>query len=171
MSGGISLQSRFSGGDKKTSRSNTQRNPNNLANNNQMQDYQRDAAYINNNPNEFVDFNSPWDLDFSYSLRFTNSPSYTNPGSFDAKIGQDVNFNGNFNLTPKWKFGLSGSYNITTKELGMVSVNISRDLHCWQLNITMSPVGRYKFFTINIAPKSALLRDIRVNRTRYFYEL
>ncbi len=171
MSAGISLQSRFSGGDKKNSTSTSQPSKNNIQNNNSLQDYQREATYINNNPNEFVDFNSPWDLDFAYSLRYTNYPSYANPGSFDSRIGQDINFNGNFNLTSKWKFGMSGSYNITTKELGMVSINISRDLHCWQMNLTMSPVGRYKFFTINISPKSALLRDIKVNRTRYFYEL
>ena len=66
---------------------------------------------------------------------------------------------------------LSGSYNITQKELGLLSINLSRDLHCWQMNINMSPVGKYRFFSINISPKSSMLRDIKVNRTRYFYDL
>jgi hypothetical protein len=37
--------------------------------------------------------------------------------------------------------------------------------------INLAPVGRYRFFTITINPKSPLLRDIRVNRTRYFFDL
>ena len=94
-----------------------------------------------------------------------------NPGKFETNFNQDVNWNGSVNLTPKWKIGASGSYNISLKEIGVLSMYLSRDLHCWQMSINLAPVGRYKFFTINISPKSSLLRDIKVNRTRYFYDL
>jgi hypothetical protein len=66
---------------------------------------------------------------------------------------------------------MSGSYNLTLKEMGVFSMNVSRDLHCWQLSISLSPVGRYRFFTINLAPKSGLLQDLKINRTRYFFDL
>ena len=36
--------------------------------------------------------------------------------------------------------------------------------------INISPVGRYKFFNLTISPKSGLLRDLKVNRTRYFVD-
>ncbi len=172
-SGSISLQSRFSGGDNSKSASKSSTPQNNSMNTGDMplDEYQREAAYINANPNEFVDFNSPWNVDFGYSLRFARSPSYSNPGTFNTTVNQDLNWHGNFNLTPKWKAGMSGSYNVTLKEMGVLSLNLSRDLHCWQMTITMSPIGRYKFFSININPKSSILRDIKVNRTRYFYDL
>jgi len=171
-SGGISLQSRFSGGDKSGKKSTSF--PGTRAQNTSgmpMDEYQQEAAYISNNPNEFVDFNSPWSVDLSYSLRFSRTPSYTLRGSFVTNFNQDINWNGNISLSPKWKVGLSGSFNITEKELGLLSINLSRDLHCWQMNINMSPVGKYRFFSINISPKSSMLRDIKVNRTRYFYDL
>ena len=136
-----------------------------------MNEYQQEAAYISANPNEFVDFAAPWSFDFGYSLRFSKNRSSRGDGSFNTTLNQDVNLRGDFNLTPKWKLGASGSYNITLKKMGVLSLNLSRDLHCWQMSISMSPVGRYKFFTLNISPKSPILRDIRVNRTRYFYEL
>ena len=120
---------------------------------------------------EFADFSIPWDLDFSYSLRFSKQASYQQPGEFTTSFNQDVNFNGSVNLSPKWKVGMSGSYNITLKQLGVLTMNLSRDLHCWQMSIVLSPVGRYKYFTINISPKSSILRDLKVNRTRYFYDL
>ena len=136
-----------------------------------MDEYQQEAAYMSNNPGEFADFSIPWDLNFAYSLRFARIPDFANPGKFINNFNQDINFNGSLNLSPKWKVGMTGSYNVTQKQLGVLTLNMSRDLHCWQMSIVVSPVGRYKFFTINISPKSNMLRDIKVNRTRYFFDL
>jgi hypothetical protein len=86
-------------------------------------------------------------------------------------ISQNVNWNGTLNLTPKWQLGMNAYYNITTKELGSLSMYLSREMHCWQMAINISPVGKYRFFNISISPKSGLLRDLKVNRTRYFYDL
>ncbi len=174
MTGGISLQSSFTGGDKKNKsaqQSNKSGGFGTPTPGMNMDEYQQESAYIRNNPNEFVDFSSPWDLALSYSLRFTRVPVAGSNVSFKTSLFQDVTFSGNISLSPKWKIGASGSYNITNKELGVLSMNISRDLHCWQMNLVISPVGKYRFFTINISPKSNLLRDIKVNRTRYFYDL
>jgi LPS-assembly protein len=47
---------------------------------------------------------------------------------------------------------------------------ISREMHCWQLSINVTPVGLYRTFNFTISPKSGILRDLRLNRTRYFYQ-
>jgi LPS-assembly protein len=82
-----------------------------------------------------------------------------------------MNAGGSLALTPKWQISMNGTYNFTTKQVGMVTMSISREMHCWQMSISITPVGRYKFFSVIISPKSALLRDIKVSRTRYFYDL
>ena len=171
VSGQVSLDSKFNGGDKKTTNNKQQTTNINQQNGMPMDEYQQEAAYIQKNASEFADFSIPWSVSFSYSLRFYRNISFTNPGKYTTTTNQDFNWNGDVNLTPKWKIGMSGSYNISLKELGVLSMNLSRDLHCWQMSVSISPVGRYKFFTINISPKSSLLRDIKVNRTRYFYDL
>jgi len=33
----------------------------------------------------------------------------------------------------------------------------------------VTPVGPFRFFNMSISPKSGMLRDLRINRTRYFY--
>ncbi|CAN5895987.1 putative LPS assembly protein LptD [soil metagenome] len=174
-SGSISLQSSFRGGDK----SKVSANPNALnntpvqtvdGNGYPLDEAQQEAAYIRNNPGEFADFSIPWSIDFSYSMRFFRVRRADNSG-FKTSFNQDVNWNASVNLTPKWKIGLNGFYNITAKELGTISMFLSREMHCWQMAINISPVGKYRFFTINISPKSGLLRDLKVNRTRYFYDL
>lgn len=78
MSGGVSLQSQFRGGDKGSGSTNNGNlnNPNDLTRNPNampLDEYQQEAAYIQNNPGEFVDFSIPWDVSFSYSLRFSKS--------------------------------------------------------------------------------------------------
>ncbi|MBS1743521.1 MAG: LPS-assembly protein LptD [Bacteroidetes bacterium] len=179
-SASISLSSRFQGGDKKnvgpgTAAANrTMVDPNNIPGGLTLDEYQQEAMYMQNNPGEFADFAIPWSVDFSYSLRYNQSrtlASSTAPSKIVKTLNQDINFNNSINLTPKWKLGIQGSYNITQKELGVLTMFVSRDLHCWQMTINLAPVGRYRFFTINISPKSAILRDIKVNRTRYFYDL
>ena len=170
-SGSVALQSGFKGGDK------SKKSPtddlaalqqNALSNGIPLDEYQQEAAYVRNNPGEFVDFAIPWSIDFSYSLRFDRTYPIANSRYSKLAFNQDINWNASANLTPKWKIGVNGSYNITAKQIGLISMYLSRDLHCWQLAINVSPVGVYRFFNISISPKSPILRDIKVNRTRSF---
>lgn len=130
-------------------------------------DQQRLLEYMDRNPNEFVDFNIPWTLGLSYSLNFFEQlkPDYT---GYTTEFSSDVRFNGSFNLTEKWNFSADGYYNINTAQLQTFQMSISRDLHCWQMSISVAPVGLFRYFSININPKSALLQDLKVNRTRSF---
>ncbi len=171
----ISLQSSFKGGDKGTGKRGISPNNNQTINavgadGLPIADYEQEAAYVRNNPAEFADFSIPWSIDFSYTFIYTRQYSSTSgwlPGNFN----QNATFNASLNLTPKWKLGSNGSYNITTKQLGMLSAYLSRDMHCWQMAINVSPVGLYRFFSISLSPRSPILRDLKVNRTRSFIDL
>ena len=172
IGGNVSMSTQFQGGDKTKKKKPVDMpgQPYNPATGMPLDEYQTEAAYISNNPAEFADFSIPWSVSFSYSLRFQRDrkPDYS---GFTTNVFQDINWNGTINLTPKWQLGLNGFYNVTQHELGTISVSIAREMHCWQMAINVSPVGRYRFFNITISPKSSLLRDIKVNRTRYFYDL
>jgi hypothetical protein len=173
VGGNISVSSQFQGGDKnKKKNTNTQGmgQPYNPNTGMPLDEYQTEAAYINNNPAEFADFSIPWSFNFSYSLRFQRDRKADYSG-FYTNIYQDMNWSSTLSLTPKWQLGINGFYNITQKEIGTMSVSIAREMHCWQMALNVSPIGRYRFFNITISPKSGLLRDIKVNRTRYFYDL
>jgi hypothetical protein len=81
-----------------------------------------------------------------------------------------VNWNGDFNLTEKWKIGLSGYYDLHALEMQSLTLSISRDLHCWQMSINVTPVGYSHYFNITISPKAGILSDLKINRTKYFYD-
>ena len=169
ISGSISLSTSLQGGkkssDKKTELTS---NTNGIDDLGYTQDqYDAESAYIRNNPGEFADFSIPWSVNLSYSL--TYSKNYIVPLGYVKTVSQNVNFGGTLGITKKWQTSVNGYYNITLGQLNTVSATLSRDLHCWQMSISLSPVGIYRFFSISISPKSTLLRDLRVNRTRYFY--
>ena len=166
MSGGIALSSQFRGGDKKKEGVQPGNPPNRYDPNMgySQDEYNTEAAYINDNPNEFADFSIPWSVNFSYSMNFSK---FFDKG-FRTTVTQNINFGGTLNLTPKWQMGINGYYNIGLGKIEPLSMSISRDLHCWQMSINVSPVGIYRYFSINISPKSPILRDLKVNRTRTF---
>lgn len=130
---------------------------------------QRQLDFIRSNPAEYADFNIPWSLQLSYSLNFYKQLRSTGVG-FENKTTQNVNVNGDFSLTPRWKMGGNTYYDITTHKVQTLTMFITREMHCWQMSINITPVGLFRSFSININPKSGLLRDLKINRSRFFYQ-
>ncbi len=110
-----------------------------------------------NMPGHYVEFNIPWSLSAGYSWSYAKTiakPSITNT----------LNLNGNFSLTKKWQVSFSGGYDLKAKKLTSTNFNISRDLHCWQMTFSVTPFGKYAFYTFTIQAKSSLLRDLKYNK-------
>ncbi len=172
---GIALSTQLRGGERKAGKD--EKNTANRANPNfqgdpntpdmSLDEQMRVNEYINSNPAEFVDFNIPWDLSLNGSVNYTNSlqQNYTYKGIFNA----NMSFNGNFSLTPKWKCGANGFYDFNTGRITQVQMFITREMHCWQMAINVTPVGAFRSFNITVNPKAGILRDLKVNRTRVFY--
>ncbi|MGH2553122.1 MAG: putative LPS assembly protein LptD, partial [Chitinophagaceae bacterium] len=138
-----------------------------LSDPNLVADQQRLLDYMQQNPSEFVDFNIPWQVSFSYSLSFYNRLKSDFSG-FQKDFASNINFNGSFNLTSKWNVSATGYYDFDTRKLQSFSMAISREMHCWQMSISVTPVGLYRFFSFSISPKASVLQDLKINRTRSF---
>ena len=115
-----------------------------------------------NNPNEYlgthVDFSVPWSLNISYSLNFTNRYIAKELG-YESKTIQTLNFSGDFSLTPKWKIGFSSGYDFENKEMSYTSIDVYRDLHCWEMRFNWVPIGFRKSWNFTIAVKASMLKD------------
>ena len=130
-------------------------------------DRQRLLDYMRQNPAEFVDFNIPWQVSLGYSLSFATRLKSDLSG-FEKEFSSNLNFNGSFSLTPKWNFSANGYYDFDTKQMQSLSMSINRDMHCWQMSISVTPVGLYRWFAFTISPKASILQDLKINRTRSF---
>ncbi len=131
------------------------------------EEQQRQLQFTRANPAEFTDFNIPWSLNLSYSLNFNRvqKPDYS---GFTTQTFSSINFNGDFSLTEKWKMGATGFFDVNSKSLQQFSFFVSREMHCWQLSINVIPVNTFRSFNIVLSPKSGILRDLRINRSRTF---
>ncbi|MEP7278652.1 MAG: putative LPS assembly protein LptD [Bacteroidota bacterium] len=132
-----------------------------------LEEQQAQLNYIRSNPAEFADFNINWSVNISYSLNFSRQLT-SDYRSYKTIINSNINLSGDFNLTPQWKVGLNTYYDFNGSGLQNVTAFISRNLHCWQMSINVYS-GLTKGFNFTISPKSGLLRDLKINRSRYFY--
>ena len=133
------------------------------------EDFQQ-QEYIRNHPAEFTDFDIPWSASIAFSLNISKQPKPDYSG-FTSTTTANLNLNGDFSLSPKWKIGGSGYVDAQRLSIEQFSMFISREMHCWQLSINVTPVGLYPSFNISISPKSGILRDLKINRTRTFQSI
>jgi hypothetical protein len=168
----IAMSTSFQSGDKKAKQK--EQEINNIENEQStdaaFQAQQRQLAQVRKNPGEYVDFDIPWKLDLSYSLSYSKQ-IIADSGGVVNTFNQYLSFNGDFSLTPKWKIGVNSGIDFINRQLAYTNVYISRDLHCWQMSVNLIPIGTYRQFSITISPKSGILRDLRINRSRTFYDL
>lgn len=170
-SGSVSLSTSFQSKPKDPKKENQkQQQINQQLNDPVLQaDRQRLLEYMRQNPAEFVDFNIPWQVSLSYSLNFyeARKPDFS---GYQKELSSSASFNGSFSLTPKWNFSVNGYYDFKTMALQTFTMSIAREMHCWQMSINVTPVGPNHYFNFTISPKSGLLQDLRINRTRSFYQ-
>lgn len=117
-------------------------------------------AYIRNNPDQYVDFNIPWNLTFNYNI------SYSKNGFQKAQIVQSLMFAGEVNLTPKWKIGFNSGYDFEAGGFTPTSFNIYRDLHCWQMSLNAWPFGSLQQYSFDLRVKASILQDLKLSKRR-----
>ncbi|MEG1413861.1 MAG: putative LPS assembly protein LptD [Mucinivorans sp.] len=102
---------------------------------------------------QYYDFSIPWSVNFNYSFNYSN-PTGT------SQITQSINANASVNLTDKWAISGSAGFDIQAGKLTPGSIQITRDLHCWQMSFTWVPVGLRQSWSFTIQAKSSMLSDL-----------
>jgi len=115
----------------------------------------------------YIDFDIPWSFSFNYNFRFTKAWSNSEKKRV-GKIIQTLSFNGQLNLTPKWKVTLITGWDFTNNELGYTSINIYRDLHCWEMSFGWIPKGARQQWNFSINVKASILQDLKLNKKKDF---
>lgn len=114
--------------------------------------------HTRNNPEMYVDFNMPWNLNINYNYY------YTKIGFDEPTIVQSVQLNGELKLTEKWKLTATTAYDLEKKSISTSRFDLYRDLHCWQMSFSASPYGSYKFYFFTISAKSSILQELKLNK-------
>lgn len=120
--------------------------------------------YINEHPEYYVDFSVPWNLSLNFNF------SYTKNGFDEPNLTRTVSFNGDVSLTEKWKVTFRSGYDFELKDFSFTSIDIHRDLHCWQMSVSWIPFGPRQSYTLDIGVKASILQDLKLSRRNNWYD-
>lgn len=112
-------------------------------------------------PDGYLAFKLPWSLSlsYSYSIREDRSKDINiKTMRYPYSLTHSLNFSGNVKLGSRWNVNYSSGYDFTMKEMSMTTVNISRDLHCFNMScgLVFGPFTSYNF---SIRANSSMLTD------------
>lgn len=120
--------------------------------------------YINTNIAEYIDFNVPWSINASYNLNRRKL------GYRDPTLTQTLTFSGDVSISEKTKISFRSGYDFKFKMLTQTSINATRDLHCWRINFSWVPFGRFQSYNLSINAVSALLQDLKLEKRSRFFD-
>ena len=116
-----------------------------------------------------VDWKVPWSFSFNYNFTYSNVRNFVNPiWSSKKTLIQTLGFNGQVSLTQNWKVSVMSGWDFTNNQLSYTSVQLNRNLHCWEMSFSWIPLGPRKswFFTLRL--KAALLKDLKLTKRKDF---
>jgi hypothetical protein len=115
----------------------------------------------------YVDFDIPWSFNLNY--KFNVNKDWTQDMSHRVGlVTQTLGFNGQLNITPKWKISLSTGWDFTNGQLSFTSIDLYRDLHCWEMRFGWIPKGAQQSWNFSINVKASVLQDLKLNKKKDF---
>lgn len=105
----------------------------------------------------------PWSANITYNYNLSKPRR-------DVNITQTVGFQGKYMLTEKWDVGGRTNYDFRTNSFTYTSVNVYRDLNCWELSFNFIPFGNRRSYSFKLNIKPALLRDLKLERRREYFD-
>ena len=113
----------------------------------------------------YVRLEIPWSLSLNYSLAYTNSSEFDYERMYyKMKFTHSLTMNGNIGLGKGWKASASLTYNFDYKKVTACTINISRDLHCWNMTASINPIGPFKSYTFHIGVNASMLSDLKYDK-------
>ncbi len=135
------------------------------SNNNPSNSDEYNRLMRNNGYSNYVDFNIPWSLNVSYSLTLNNNWSpYSHTDTL--VLSHFVQFSGDLSLTERLKIKISSGYNFDQHTLSITSIELYRDMHCWEMRIQTIPFGPLKNYNFTLNVKASVLQDLKLVRRR-----
>ena len=123
------------------------------------------------------DFSDPWSFTINYTFAYTTNDNYgyyivntrtANTKAYNHKFVQTLNVTGEFSITKKWKLGFTTGYDFMQKEMSYTSIDIYRDLHCWEMRFNWIPFGYRKGWSFTINIKASALKDVKFDMQKDF---
>jgi len=108
--------------------------------------------------------NLPWSISASYSVSYGNTEFNKNKMEYDMGFTHNLSFNGSLELTQKWNITGNATYDFKYKQITYFGLNVSRNLHCWNMTASIVPFGTYKSYSFHIGVNASMLSDLKYDK-------
>ena len=117
----------------------------------------------------YVDFSVPWNISLSYN--FSHVSSYVaRERNLKSETIQSISLSGNLSLTQNWKLAMTTGYDFVNHGMSYTTIDIYRDLHCWEMRFSWVPFGYYRSWSFQINIKADALRDVKYEKRESYLE-
>lgn len=131
---------------------------------NKKKDQGESGASRRNDPlyyTDFIDYSLPWNVNVRYNI------SYSSNGTTET-IRQIVDLRGQLQLSRNWQIDYTTGFDIRNLDITQTTINIYRDLHCWEFSLGVTPFGVQQRYTFTINAKPGMLAALKIPRSRQF---
>ena len=109
----------------------------------------------------YMPFKMPWSFSVSYGIIMSedrSAPINVKNMRYPYKYTQNMNFSGNIGISDNWRINFTSGYSFENKKITTTTMNISRDLHCFEMScgVVLSP---YTSFNFSFRATSQMLAD------------
>ncbi len=112
--------------------------------------------YFGDNSPGFSPFKIPWHLSLDLSYNYNN----TILNQKNQSINLRTMFS--FSLTQTWNFSGSANYDFVAHQLLAPALNVTKDLHCWELTFSWYPLQQTFYLRFGI--KAPQLKDLKIEK-------
>ena len=116
--------------------------------------------------------NSPWSVNISYSYNYSRSYQYSNGHRItNHRHTQTLNLNGNIKITPALSVNLSTGFDLMAMKLTTTQFSAQYSLHCFNIDVSWIPMGKWQQWSFRIAANAAALADLlRFKKSSSFWD-
>ncbi len=119
------------------------------------------ASLASNGQN--IDFNTPWNLNMKYNLRYAKTWNTAKQMDTTALI-QAVTLVGDITILKKWAISVNSGYDFKADKFTPSIVGLHWDLHCWEFSFNMVPFGERKSYFAQLNVKASILQDLKLQK-------
>jgi len=120
----------------------------------------------------YMNPNSPWSLNMSYSLGVNNSwKAENNQIVRTSSVTQTLSLSGNVKITRRLSISANTGVDLMALKITSTQISATYDLHCFNIQFSMVPFGQWKSWNFTIAANAAALSDLlRLKKSNSFWD-
>ena len=109
----------------------------------------------------YMNPNVPWSVNFNYSFSYRPTYQYANEQMTKVKnFTQTLGVSGNVKLTPRLSMQMSTNFDLMAMKMSATQFSATYDLHCFNINVSWVPNGKWESWSFRIQANAAALADL-----------